>query len=139
MKKALILIALASTVALAADQYNPMTSGNGRGGNYQNQSSNNYRNNSQTLYGDNQQMNSDSAKASSNEAISKKVKDLLAGGWFSKGYSNVSFDVNNGVVNLRGSVDTRETKEKLGMAVRELNGVKRVNNQVMVKENQDAE
>lgn len=72
----------------------------------------------------------------SDQEINKRIHDTLSSGWFSKGFKNVYFDVNNGVVNLRGSVDTLENKNKVEDSVKKIDGVKQVNNQItIVKEN----
>ena len=82
--------------------------------------------------------NSDNQRTASDPEINKKIQETLGSGWFSKGFQNVSFDVNNGNVNLRGSVDTLENKNKVEDSVRKIDGVKQVNNQItIVKENSD--
>ena len=82
---------------------------------------------------------SNNQRTSSDQEINKKIQDTLSSGWFFKGFKNVSFDVNNGNVNLRGSVDTLENKNKVEDAVRKIDGVRQVNNQIaIVKENSDA-
>jgi len=75
---------------------------------------------------------SGSQKAASDQEITKKVRDILSSGWFSKGFQEVSFDVYNGNVNLRGTVDTLENKNKVEDSVKELDGVIQVNNQITV-------
>ncbi len=71
-------------------------------------------------------------RSASDQEIYKKVQDTLGSGWFSKGFQNVSFDVNNGVVNLTGSVDTIENKNKIDDSVKKIDGVRQVNNQLVV-------
>jgi osmotically-inducible protein OsmY len=68
----------------------------------------------------------------SDQEIHKKIQDTLSSGWFSKGFQNVMFDVNNGNVNLRGSVDTLDDKNKVESSVRDIDGVRQVNNQITV-------
>lgn len=75
-----------------------------------------------------------SQNETSDEALSKKVKDKIGPGWFSKGYEQVNVQVRNGDVLLRGSVKTKEDKEKLEKEVRNIDGVKNVNSQVKVQE-----
>jgi osmotically-inducible protein OsmY len=92
----------------------------------------NYDNSSGNQNGNIQRMPSD-------QEINKKIQDTIGSGWFSKGFQNVSFDVNNGNVNLRGSVDTLENKNKIEDSVKKIDGVRQVNNQIsIVKENPDA-
>lgn len=64
--------------------------------------------------------------------LNKKVRDALSGGWFSSGYKNVTFEINNGNVTLRGNVETAENKKNAEDAVRKVEGVRTVNNQINV-------
>lgn len=74
--------------------------------------------------------------ANSDQEISRKIKDKLSSGWFSKGFQNVSFDVRNGYVYLKGSVETLDDKNKVEDSVKKIDGVKQVNNQISImKEN----
>lgn len=119
-------------------------------GNYQGQVANdnsyqqNQRPGSQGYYQrDNQQCNpqqgnqrGNNPRNVSDQDLNKKIQDTLSSGWFSKGFKNVSFDVNNGTVNLRGTVDSQENKQKIEDNIRKIDGVRQVNNQItVVKEN----
>jgi|GEM_PF-3457505 len=64
--------------------------------------------------------------------VVKSVHDVIGGGWFSRGYENVSFTVNNGVVTLRGTVNSLEQKNRLEEDLKKIKGVTRVDNQVTV-------
>jgi osmotically-inducible protein OsmY len=66
------------------------------------------------------------------DEIAKNVHHVLAGNWLSHGYPDVSFDVNNGAVNLRGVVDTQEEKNKVEQAVKKIDGVKSVKSEINV-------
>ena len=131
---------------------------NSGGGYYQGQSNGNYyqqNQNSRGYYqrdGQNYQQNSpqqgnqsydriqqkNPSRTTSDQEIKKKIQDTLSSGWFSKGFQNVSADVNNGNVNLSGSVDTMENRNKIEESVRKIDGVKQVNNQIsIVKEKAD--
>ena len=73
----------------------------------------------------------------SDQAINKKIQDKLSPDWLSKGFKNISYDVNNGTVTLKGSIDTLENKNTIEESVRKIDGVKQVNNQIqIVKEEQ---
>ena len=72
-------------------------------------------------------------KTVSDQDIQRKVHNALSS-WFSNEYKNVSFDVNNGVVTLRGTVNTEEEKRKAEDSVRKIDGVRQVNNQINVTE-----
>lgn len=81
--------------------------------------------------------NGNNQETVSDQEINRKIKEALDSGWFSSGFKNVSYDVNNGNVTLRGSVDTQENKKQVEDNVRNINGVRQVNNQItVVKENQ---
>ncbi len=107
--------------------------------NYQ-QQDNQYTQDQQKNYGNSYaSQNDNNQKAVSDQEIKRKIQEKLDSGWFSKGFQNVSFDVNNGNVTLRGSVDTLENKKKVEDSVRNIDGVRQVNNQItIVKENSDA-
>lgn len=68
----------------------------------------------------------------SDQDIAKEVHDILEADWLSSGYPDVTFDVNNGVVNLRGRVNTMDDKTKLEDSVRKVDGVKQVKSDVTV-------
>lgn len=108
---------------------------------YQNQNRgfNNYSNQQQPAFQDqNRNYNSQSNYAAEgqkkdlDQEVSKKIRDTIGSGWFSKGYQDVTFDVRNGIVSLRGSVDTLEDKNKVEDSVRKIDGVKQVNSQISV-------
>lgn len=78
-------------------------------------------------------------KPVSDMEIRKKIEDKMTSGWFSKGFQNVTFDVNHGNVDLKGSVDTLESKNKVEESVKKIEGVRQVNNHItIVKENPDS-
>ncbi len=69
---------------------------------------------------------------SSDQEIDKKIRDTLSSGWFSKGFQDVDFKVNNGNVLLTGSVNTLENKNKVEDSVKKIDGVRQVNNQITI-------
>lgn len=71
-------------------------------------------------------------KAGGDEDINKNINTIVGSGWFSKGYENVSFGVNNGVVTLSGTVNSQDDKNKIQDAISRLGGVKQVVNQITV-------
>lgn len=114
MKKHFVLLALSSATMLSAAQYGQQQS------NYQYQQSQqdpNFKPTPRTIMDD---------------EIAKNVHGVLAGNWMQKGYPNVSFDVNNGTVNLRGIVDTRDEKHKVEQAIKKIEGVKNVRSEITV-------
>lgn len=70
--------------------------------------------------------------SSSDTKISKEIQDNLKSGWFSRGYEDVTAEVVNGTVTLRGTVDTQDEKQKIEDKVRKVNGVVNVINQINV-------
>lgn len=66
-------------------------------------------------------------ETSLDQQISSKIQEEL-----SKGFRDVSFEVNNGVVNLRGSVDTLGNKKKAEDSIKKIKGVKQINNQIII-------
>jgi osmotically-inducible protein OsmY len=70
-------------------------------------------------------------KNPADEAIQKKVHSALSS-WFSNAYKDVTYDVNNGTVILRGTVSSIEEKKKAEDAVRKIEGVRQVVSQIIV-------
>ena len=68
----------------------------------------------------------------SDKEIQDKLQKKLGSGWFSKGYENVSFVVNNGNVLLRGTVETAEDSRKVEDTAKGIDGVTSVTNQITV-------
>lgn len=64
--------------------------------------------------------------------IEQEIRDDLSPGWFSKGFESVTFQVLNGNVTLRGTVETNEDKDDIEDSVKDIDGVKNVNNQIIV-------
>lgn len=86
-------------------------------------------------YGNNQYEMSGSDRYSNpvdDQKIAQKVGDQLKGGWFSKGYSDVSFFVMNGNVELRGDVEKLEDRRKIEDSIRKIDGVRNVYNNIVV-------
>ncbi len=92
------------------------------------------RGNDRVRYEDNRR-NADQVgdlRVGADQDIIKKVQDTVAPGMFSRGYPNVSFDVSNAVVTLKGSVDSQDDKVKIEDSVKKIKGVRQVNNQLTV-------
>lgn len=68
----------------------------------------------------------------SDKELAKRIKDKIGAGWLTKGYKDVTYDVNDGIVVLRGSVETPEDKTKVEEEVRDINGVRRVSSMINV-------
>lgn len=80
---------------------------------------------------------SDTFNSDSDRALGQRIRDAIKGGWFSKGYEQVSLDVSNGIVTLRGFVVSLDDKKKVEDAVKDVNGVSNVKNQLAVQAKQD--
>ena len=63
-------------------------------------------------------------KSQSDQDISKDVKSTLGSGWFSKGYESVTYQVNDGVVTLKGNVQSIQDKNKVEDSLNKIKGVK---------------
>ena len=79
--------------------------------------------------------NRDNLNVSDNE-LNKEIKDLLAPGMFTKGYPDVRVEVRNGTVMLTGTVENLDDRAKLEDNIRNVKGVKQVNNQVTTRDKQ---
>lgn len=76
----------------------------------------------------------------SDQELAKKIYDALAS---TKDYNNVNYRVDEGVVVVRGPVSSLELRQKLEDAIKKIEGVRHVNNQVGIlvvreSQNQDA-
>lgn len=69
----------------------------------------------------------------SDQDLNKKINDKIGPGWFSRGYEQVVVQVNNGMVTLQGTVKTLEDKDKVEKKVREIDGVRGVNNLIVIQ------
>lgn len=113
---------------------------------YQQNSRQNYQDNNQNQtyhqqnsqgYQNDRNYNSNNTQNSSNQDINQQIREALSSGWFSRGYENVSYDVNNGVVNLRGTVETAKNKTDVEDRIKKINGVRQINNNITVSNNSD--
>lgn len=137
MNKLFAIIVLGSATCLSADQYYQgyySDQGSYQTPNYYQQDQSQYYyntqpNNMQTYAYDNSQKNS-----TADQEINKKIKEIISSGsgWFAKRFADVSFDVNNGVVNLKGTVDSDANRMMLEESVKKIAGVTRVNNQITI-------
>lgn len=72
-------------------------------------------------------MNRDANRTGADADVAKKVRDELSS------YDNVSVQINNGEVTLRGTVDSQNDKDKIEKKLRSIRGVRNVNNQITVR------
>lgn len=116
--KIFVLAAISSVAMLSADQWNQTQWNQGTSSN---QSQQNKRNTFQQT-----------PRTIMDDEIAQKIHPIMVGNWMTSGYPHVTFDVNNGTVNLRGIVDTREDKNKIEQAIKKIEGVKGVKNEITV-------
>jgi hyperosmotically inducible protein len=73
------------------------------------------------------------ATTASNASLTGKVKSALASDAGAKTMTNINVDSNNGVVTLKGKVDSAEMKKKAGDIAKKVDGVKSVKNELRVE------
>jgi osmotically-inducible protein OsmY len=88
---------------------------------------------SQKMYGNGSSYGAGGGGSQNNDQrLTNQIQESLQSAFTSK-YNNVNAYVNNGYVTLKGSVPTQEDKSALEQKVRNMEGVKGVNNQVTVQ------
>jgi hyperosmotically inducible protein len=73
------------------------------------------------------------SSTASNATLTTKVKTALASDVGMKTMTNIDVDSNNGVVTLKGRVDTADAKKKAGDIAKKVDGVKSVKNELKVE------
>jgi hyperosmotically inducible protein len=73
------------------------------------------------------------SSTASNATLTTKVKTALASDAGAKTMTNINVDSNNGVVTLKGKVDSADMKKKAGEIAKKVEGVKSVKNQLTVE------
>ena len=73
------------------------------------------------------------ATTASNATLTTKVKTALAKGEGAKTMTNINVDSDNGVVTLKGKVDSAEMKKKAGEIAKQVDGVKSVKNELRIE------
>ena len=73
------------------------------------------------------------SSTASNATLTTKVKSALASDVGAKTMTNINVDSNNGVVTLKGKVDSADMKKKAGEIAKKVEGVKSVKNQLTVE------
>lgn len=79
------------------------------------------------------QYDTKNAAATPDAKIKNDIHNKVKGGWFSEGYDQVMFDVKDGIVTLKGSVETMDDKNDLEKKVRNMEGVKGVESYLKVQ------
>ena len=73
-----------------------------------------------------------SQKLASDAELNRKIREALNSDPLSSKTKSVSFTVSNGLVTLKGSVDSPQTKNAISEKIQEINGIKQVSNQIAV-------
>ena len=73
------------------------------------------------------------ATTASNATLTGKVKSALASDAGAKTMTNINVDSNNGVVTLKGRVDSADAKKKAAEIAKKVEGVKSVKNELKVE------
>ena len=73
------------------------------------------------------------SKSAAGAALTTKVKTALASDAGMRTMTNIDVDSDNGVVTLKGKVDSAEAKKKAGEIAKKVDGVKRVKNELKVE------
>lgn len=73
------------------------------------------------------------SKSAAGAALTTKVKTALASDIGMKTMTNINVDSADGVVTLKGKVDSADTKKKVEAAAKKVEGVKRVKNELRVE------
>ncbi len=64
--------------------------------------------------------------------LNARIRDKLSNGWFSKGYETLVIRTTNGVVIIGGTVDKPEDIQKIIDQIKDIEGVRSVNNNLKV-------
>lgn len=132
MKKIFILTAIGAATMLSADYYDQNDQAYDQSYDQQYYQSNNGNNNQEN---NDQAQNQKNTKAVPNTVLAERIHNALSGGWFSKGYQNVSYEIYRGNVILKGTVSTLHEREKVAETVKGVEGVRNVDNQLRVAYN----
>jgi hyperosmotically inducible periplasmic protein len=73
------------------------------------------------------------SSTASNATLTTKVKTALASDAGAKTMTNIDVDSNNGVVTLKGKVDSADMKKKAADIAKKVDGVKSVKNELKVE------
>lgn len=75
----------------------------------------------------------DAAATAEDKVLNAKIREKLASGWFSKGFDAIILRTSNGVVLITGAVDSNDDVQKVHEQVKNVDGVREVNNQLTIK------
>lgn len=75
----------------------------------------------------------DQAGTDADREINRKIRSKITG-WFTDNYKNIALDTSNGVVTLNGFVKSDDQNAKLINEIRNINGVKSINDHIQIKQ-----
>jgi osmotically-inducible protein OsmY len=75
----------------------------------------------------------DYAATDSDRTLNAKIREKLGSGWFTKGYETVILRTKDGTVTISGIVGSYDDVNKINEKLKDVDGIKNLNNQVSVK------
>jgi len=75
----------------------------------------------------------DTAARSTDNQLNKKIRDKVSRGWFWDSYQEVSIHSDNGVITLKGTVDSLDEEQDLVNRIQKIKGVKQVRSELVVE------
>ena len=75
----------------------------------------------------------DTASNAQDREINAKIRDQLSYGWFSNGFETLVIRTANGVVIISGNVDKPEDMQQINDLIKNIEGVRSIENQMNVK------
>lgn len=77
----------------------------------------------------------DSASTEADKRINARIREKISDGWFTRSYEGIVLRTNNGVVTIVGVVDSRDDVQKINDKLKDVGGIRSVNNQLSTKKN----
>lgn len=75
----------------------------------------------------------DTASSESDKMLNARIREKISDGWFTQSYKMITLRTNNGVVTIIGVVDSNEDVKKINDKLRDVEGIRSVNNQLSTK------
>ncbi|MBA3815548.1 MAG: BON domain-containing protein [Parachlamydiaceae bacterium] len=75
----------------------------------------------------------DSASTDTDRLLNSKIREKISDGWFSDSYDKITLKTNNGVVTITGVVDSSSDIQKINEKLKDVDGIRSVNNQLSLK------
>lgn len=75
----------------------------------------------------------DTASTEADRVLNARIRDRISDGWFSKSFEMITLKTNNGVVTIMGVVDSNDDVKKIQDKLKDVEGIRSVNNQLSTK------